>query len=149
MSSHFIERKTVAEFLTHAIALSGKTQKLIADELGYDNANIISMFKQGVSPVPLKKVGPLAIALYIDPVSFLRLVMLEYMPETFEAIEDVLSIPLLTKKEIKLIEPFRKTTNWTDPTGIFVEGDDVTIMTGFLIAYQSEGVKDYYKDEEA
>ncbi len=60
MSSHFIERKTVAEFLTHAITHSGKTQKLIADELGYDNPNIITMFKQGSSPVPLKKVGPLA-----------------------------------------------------------------------------------------
>jgi len=48
MSSHFIERKTVAEFLTHAIAHSGKTQKLISDEMGYDNPNIITMFKQGV-----------------------------------------------------------------------------------------------------
>ena len=147
MSSHFIERKTVAEFLTHAISNSGKTQRLIADELGYDNANVISMFKQGSSPVPLKKIGPLAKALDIDPVSFLRLVMLEYMPETYEAIEGVLSVPMLTEKEIKLIESFREMTNWTDPAGVFVGGDDVTIVTGFLIPYQTEGVNDY-KDEE-
>ncbi len=144
MSSHFIERKTVAEFLTHAIANSGKTQKLIADELGYDNPNIITMFKQGSSPVPLKKVGPLAKTLNIDPVCFLRLMMQEYVPETYEAIEQTLAVPLLTQREKALIESFRRTTNWTDPSGVFLEGDDVTIMTGFLIPYQSEGVNDYY-----
>jgi len=144
MSSQFITRKTVAEYLTDAIASSGKTQRLIADELGYDNANVISMFKQGSSPVPLKKVGQLAKALEIDPVCFLRLVMLEYMPETYEAIEQVLDIPLLTKREKLMIESFRKITNWTDPSGVFLEGDDVTIMTGFLIPYQSEGVNEFY-----
>lgn len=148
MSSQFIERKTVAEYLTDAIAHSGKTQKQIAQEMGYDNPNIITMFKQGQTPVPLKKVGPFATALGIDPVCFLRLVMLEYMPETYEAIEQVLAVPLLTQREKKLIESFRKTTNWTDPSGIFLEGDDVTIMTGFLIPYESEGVNDLYKDEE-
>ena len=148
MSSQFITRKTVAEYLTDAIANSGKTQKLISDEMGYDNPSIITMFKQGSTPVPLKKVGPLAQALGIDPICFLRLVMLEYMPETYEAIEQVLAIPLLTKREKLMIESFRKITNWTDPSGVFLEGDDVTIMTGFLIPYQSEGVNDFYRDEE-
>lgn len=141
--SSFIERKTVAEYLTDAIRHSGKTQKQIAEEIGYDNPNMITMLKQGVSPVPLKKVGPLACALNVDPVCFLRLVMLEYMPETFAAVEDVLEVPLLTKKEKRLIESFRKVTDFTDPAGVFLEGDDVTIQTGFFIPYFTEGINDY------
>ncbi len=70
------------------------------------------------------------------------------MPETYVAIEQVLAVPLLTQREKALIESFRKTTNWTDPSGVFLEGDDVTIMTGFLIPYQSEGVNDYYRDKD-
>ncbi|OQK15634.1 hypothetical protein AU255_15535 [Methyloprofundus sedimenti] len=59
MSSKFIERKTVAEYLTDAIAHSGKTQKLISQEMGYDNPNIITILKQGLTPVPLKKSRPI------------------------------------------------------------------------------------------
>jgi len=147
MSSHFIEGTTVAEFITDAIIASGKTQKQISLDLGYDNPNIITMFKQGLTPVPLKKIGPISQALDVDPVRFLRLVMLEYMPDTYQAIEQVLGAPLLTQHEKVLIESFRKSTNRSDPAGIFLGGDDVKIMTGFLIPYQSDGVKDLYKDE--
>lgn len=142
MSSHFIERKTVAEFLTQAIVNSTKTQKQIAEEIGYDKPNMITMLKQGLTRVPMTKVGPLAKALGVDPIFFLRFVLMEYTPETYEAIEHVLEVPLLTKKELHLIESFRKVTNWTDPAGIFVEGDGVKIVTGFLIPFQEDSVFD-------
>ncbi len=42
---------------------SEKTQTDIADQIGYTNQNMITMFKRGVTRVPEDKVVPLAIAL--------------------------------------------------------------------------------------
>jgi hypothetical protein len=53
------------------------------------------MFKQGNTKLPLKRIGPLAKALEVDPAHPLRLVMLEYMPETWESIADILQSTLL------------------------------------------------------
>lgn len=39
---------TVAQLIEKAINDNDKTQKEIAEELGYENPNIITMFKQGI-----------------------------------------------------------------------------------------------------
>ena len=80
-------KMTVAQFLTMKIDESGKTQREIATEVGYDAANVITMFKQGSTKLPLNTVGPIARALDVDPVFLLRLAFNEYFPETFEAVE--------------------------------------------------------------
>jgi len=49
---------TVAQYLTMKIDESGKTQREIATEVGYDAANVITMFKQGSTKLPLNTVGP-------------------------------------------------------------------------------------------
>lgn len=98
---------SVAKFLTRAIARSGKSQREIAREIGYDKPNIITMFKQGLTKVPLTKVGPLARALGLDPVDLLRLTMAEYAPDTWAAIEDVMGETLLTSDERVLIHAYR------------------------------------------
>ena len=51
---------SVAEFIAAQIAMSDKTQREIALALGYDKPNIITMFKQGLTKIPLNKVAPLA-----------------------------------------------------------------------------------------
>lgn len=106
---------TVAQFLTIKIKESSKTQKEIAAEVGYDAANVITMFKQGLTKLPLNAVGPVARALDVDPVYLLRLVFNEYYPDTFEAIEHALGTLLITENERKLIELFRLKTNNEDP----------------------------------
>ena len=108
-------KMTVAQFLTIKINESGKTQKEIATEIGYDSANIITMFKQGLTKLPINTVGSIALALEIDPVFLLRLAFNEYFPETFEAIEDTLGTTFITENERNLLEQFRQNTNNTDP----------------------------------
>ena len=81
---------TVAKYLEQQLAVCGKSQREISIEIGYANPNIMTMFKTGATKIPLTKVGPLATALGVDPAFMLRLVINEYMPETWEAIEGIL-----------------------------------------------------------
>ena len=90
---------TVAQYLTSKINASGKTQREIASEIGYDAANVITMFKQGSTKLPLNTVGPIARALDVDPVFLVRLAFSEYFPETFDAVEHALGSTIVTENE--------------------------------------------------
>jgi len=118
---------TVAEYLTEQIRLSGKTQHEIAQEAGFNKPNIISMFKKGETKLPLSKVGPMARALGVDPVVLFRMVMNEYEPQTWQAIEEtVLGQPVLTQNEIDIIEVIR-TGKVSDPK-IRTREDEIRIL---------------------
>ena len=65
------------------------------------------MIKQGQTKLPVNKVGPLAKALGIDPVHLLRLTLQEYMPETWDAIQDVVGQSLVSAGEKKLLDELR------------------------------------------
>lgn len=118
-------KPTVAEYLTAKIDASGKTQREIATEISYENPNIITMFKTGSTKLPLTTVGPMARALRVDPVYLLRLVMSEYMPETFDAVEHCLGTTILTDNERALIEEFRRYTAETNPEGRIFKGEHI------------------------
>lgn len=105
---------TVAEFLANQIAISGKSQKEIADELGYDKANIITMFKQGLTKLPVYKVKLMAQSLGIDPIRLMNIVMNEYMPEAWAAIQEVIGIAV-TENEREIINELRNITKDSDP----------------------------------
>jgi transcriptional regulator with XRE-family HTH domain len=118
---------TVAEYLTEQIRLSGKTQHEIANEAGFNKPNIISMFKKGETKLPLSKVGLMAKALGVDPVVLFRMVMNEYEPQTWQAIEEtVLHQPVLTANEIEIIELLR-TGKVTDPK-IVTREDEIRLL---------------------
>lgn len=99
--------ETVAEFLTKVINASGKTQTEICYEIGYTKPNIITMFKQGKTKVPLDKIGPLARSLGVDGRDFFRMVLGEYMPETLAALSPFIDTPIKTHQEHILLESFR------------------------------------------
>ena len=99
---------TVAPFLDVQIAVSDLPQKDIAAALGYDNPNVITMFKQGRTKLPLNKVGPLARVLGIDPVHLLRLVMAEYWPDTWKELQDLVGKSLVTEGEMTIIRLVRE-----------------------------------------
>jgi antitoxin component of RelBE/YafQ-DinJ toxin-antitoxin module len=94
---------TVAKYLEQQLAVCGKSQREIAAEIGYANANIVTMFKTGVTKIPLTKVGPLAKALNVDPAWMLRMVMHEYMRDTWDAIEGILGKDNLVTEQDKAI----------------------------------------------
>lgn len=106
---------TVAEFLTNMLEMSESTQKEIAAALGYEKSNIITMFKQGHTKVPLGKVKALAHALNVDPAYLIRLVIREYHPDMWSAIEECLGGGLATDNEREILEEIRGVTGNSNP----------------------------------
>lgn len=99
---------TVAEYLTAQIDLCGKTQLQIAREAGFPIPNVITMMKQGKTKLPKARIGALAKSLGVDALFLYKLVMKEYEPETWSAIEEqVLTQPFITQNEFEIIEVIR------------------------------------------
>jgi hypothetical protein len=80
-------RHDFAEIIDYLIAHCDKSQVEIARALGYENANIITMFKKGTTRVPLAKVGPLADILGVDRTGFLKLWFEVYRPEEYASLQ--------------------------------------------------------------
>jgi predicted XRE-type DNA-binding protein len=108
------KKVTVAQYIEQMVALSDKSQKEIAEAMGYDKPNIITMFKQGSTKLPINKVAPFAKAVGADPVHLLRLVMQEYMPETWESLQGIIGQSLVTESELKAVKAIRKTLGGVD-----------------------------------
>lgn len=115
MSEQSHPQTTVCDFIAERLAQSDKTQREIANECGFDNPNIITMFKTGATKIPLNRIGTLAKALDADPAHLLRLVMTEYMPDTWESIENIMHGSVLTANELDLVRRFRSATGDKDP----------------------------------
>ncbi len=95
--------QSVAEYLADQIEQSPKTQMEIAEEVGFETPNMITMLKQGKTKIPLNRIGPLAIALGINPRHLLRRVMQEYAPDTWHAFEESLGHLILSHDEEQLV----------------------------------------------
>ena len=100
----------VAEYLDAQINLSGLKQKDIATALGYTKPNIVTMFKQGLTKLPIEKVGPFAKVLGVDPVHLLRIVMNDYMPDTYNAVVKMLGQEPITEHELAIVTAIRELT---------------------------------------
>lgn len=125
MTDTTITSITIADFIADRLAESDKTQREIAAECGFETPNIITMFKKGSTKVPLNRIGVLAKALDADPAHMLRLAMREYMPDTWEHIEDALHSTLLTANELKLVRAYREATGNADPEALVINRDSV------------------------
>ena len=112
---------TVAEFLADRIAAVDKTQRQISQECGFDNPNIITMFKKGQTKLPINRIALLAKALEVDPVHLLRLVMLEYIPDLWESIENIMKSTVLTSNELELVRAFREVTGENDAAAVVID----------------------------
>ncbi|MDP9155353.1 MAG: helix-turn-helix domain-containing protein [Pseudomonadota bacterium] len=95
-------RLSVAEYLEKAIDMSGRSQRQLAEDLGYENPNVITMFKQGRTKVPINKINLLARALGLDPANLLRMVMEEYMPEAWAVIDQTIGDRYITPAQQQL-----------------------------------------------
>jgi hypothetical protein len=106
---------TVRRYVEEILALSGRSQRDIASDCGYVNANILTMFKNGRTRLPLEKVRALAKATQSDPARLLRLVLKEYHPQIWKTIQELLGRDhLLTEGEMALIAHLRS-IGATDP----------------------------------
>jgi transcriptional regulator with XRE-family HTH domain len=126
MSEEFPHYLNVAEFLTRRIAELDKTQRQISEEAGFDNPNIITMFKNGDTKVPINRVARLAKALEVDSAHLLRLVMRDYAPDLWEEVEDIMKSTILTPGELNLLRAIREVTEYRGGAHV-IFGRDLTI----------------------
>ena len=99
--------RDVAEFISWQINLCGKSQVQIAQEVGFDKPNVITMIKQGKTKVPINKIASMAKSLEVDPVYFLKLCIEEYMPDMMEVITTITGQPTISSNELEFIEIIR------------------------------------------
>jgi len=107
----------LAQYLSKQIDVQvsmGRNQRLIAQEIGYEKPNMISMFKRGETKVPLDKIPALAKALNVDPAFMFKLAIQQYWPEMGQAIAEIFGT-ILTRNETKMIELIRRLTKGSDP----------------------------------
>ncbi|PYG26278.1 hypothetical protein C8N36_12621 [Pelagimonas varians] len=91
-----------AKMLSEAIDASDMTQREIADRIGMNNANVISMMKQGITRVPLNRIPAFSKTLDMDAQAFLMTAIEEYHPGTREVLVDVLGLPF-SETEMKVL----------------------------------------------
>ncbi|MFZ2161975.1 MAG: hypothetical protein WAW02_07155 [Sideroxyarcus sp.] len=125
MTKQLPSHLTVAEFLADRIATIDKTQRQIADECGFDHPNIITMFKNGQTKLPINRIASLAKAIDADPVHLLRLVMLEYIPDLWESIENIMQSTVLTANELELVRAFREVTGENNAQAVVIDRNAV------------------------
>jgi hypothetical protein len=92
------------------------TNVAIARALDYPQPNVIAMILKGKMKLPVAKVPAMARVLEVDPVWLLRVTLREYEPAVLEVLATVMGRdPLLTKRELALIERVRDQSMDTDP----------------------------------
>lgn len=98
----------IAIYLTKQIdALQGqKNQREIANEIGYEKPNMISMFKRGEAKVPIDKIPLLAKAIHVDPAHLFRLAMEQYWPDMNDAVKSALG-NVVSAEEYKFAQMIR------------------------------------------
>lgn len=109
-----VETQLFHEYLEQKINESKVKQSEMAEELGFEKANIITMFKQGKTRVPLQKVPGFAKVLKLDPKMLLRKAMLEYHPELLRVCEQVFG-GAVSKNEQVILDEIRRLSNNSDP----------------------------------
>lgn len=107
----------IAKYLDKQIdSLKGvKTQREIADEIGYDKPNMVSMFKRGEAKVPLDKIPQLAKALGVDAGHLFRLALEQYWPGEAKLIRDIFGRTATENEEIVLLKKWRAASRNMDP----------------------------------
>jgi transcriptional regulator with XRE-family HTH domain len=107
----------IADYITQQVeiqAKAGKTAREIASEMGYEKANMISMFKTGDVKVPLDKVPALAKALNVDVAFLFRLALQQYWKNENKVIASIFG-GVFTDNEREIIDYIRSSSRNSDP----------------------------------
>jgi transcriptional regulator with XRE-family HTH domain len=83
------------------------TQKEMAKYLGYEKPNVITMFKQGLTKIPVDKIPRIAKLFNVDAAELLKLAMKEYEPKKYEAIIEIMGEPI-TDYERRILETIKR-----------------------------------------
>jgi transcriptional regulator with XRE-family HTH domain len=111
------ENSRAAVFITERLRdlKHRKTQKEVAREVGFLNANMLSLLKSGANKVPLDRVPALAKALEADPAYLMRLSLEQSVGVTAaNAIVEVFGTPV-SENERGWLEEIRDASDHSDP----------------------------------
>lgn len=128
----------VAKFVRQQIQVLGKSQREIAQEVGFEKPNVITMIKQGKTKLPIAKVGRMAKALDTDPVFLMKLCMNTYHPDTWQFIEPFLE-SALTKDEVMLLRTWRSFVG--APYVAALTDESKNLLTQFLLSLRTSSVR--------
>lgn len=98
-----------------AALASVKTQRDIATEAGFPNANYLSMLKKGENKLALDRVQALAKALDVDPARLFRLAFLQLGNESEnDGLEKIFGTPV-SQNEVLWLKAIREASDNSDP----------------------------------
>ncbi|MRX50444.1 XRE family transcriptional regulator [Paracoccus sp. S-4012] len=93
-----------------------KTQSEIAREAGFNNANFVSLLKNGSSKIPLDRVPDLARAIEVDPALLMRLSLDQSIgPAGAAAVISIFGTPI-SKNELAWLSEIRDASDNSDPS---------------------------------
>lgn len=92
-----------------------KSQIEIANEAGFIQPNMLSMFKNGASKLPLDRVPGLAKALECDPAMLFRLALEQLGADTTSKAIDEIFGTVVTRNEVGWLEEIRDASDHSDP----------------------------------
>jgi transcriptional regulator with XRE-family HTH domain len=128
----------VAQFVRQQILMLGKSQVEIAQQVGFEKPNVITMIKQGRTKLPMTKVTKMAEALETDPVYLLKLCMQEYQPDNWEVIEPLLE-HALTNDERTMLYAWRRYVS--APYVAALKDESKVLLQEFLLSLKSSPIK--------
>lgn len=102
------KESAVAKYIAKIIDTNGINQRDIADAVGWENPNMVSIIKRGGTKIPLDRVFPLARALELDPMDLFVRVMSEYHPGVWDEVKQYITGWILTQSEQSLVKAYRK-----------------------------------------
>ena len=98
---------TVASFIRERLNASSLSAHAVASAAGWGSETVLELIMQGRTKLPINMVRPLAEALGVSPATLLRLVMREYMPETYREIVQILDCDVLSAFDRDALEAVR------------------------------------------
>lgn len=93
----------------------GLTQQNVAEAVGFNNRNMLTIIKKGLGKLPIERVPAMAKCLKVDERHLMRLALLQsYSPEIVNMILGVTDY-MVSANERAIIETIRSATNNSDP----------------------------------
>lgn len=92
-----------------------KSQLEIAREAGFNQPNLLSMFKNGSSKLPLDRVPGMAKALECDPAFLFKLALEQLGGDTTASVIDQIFGTIVTSNEVIWLEEIRDASNNSNP----------------------------------
>ncbi|GAA4525407.1 hypothetical protein GCM10023174_09950 [Chelativorans composti] len=107
--------KQISKIIEKQMSVLGLTQQQVAEQVGFNNRNMLTIIKNGLGKLPVERAPALAKALRVDERKLIRLALQQnYSPEIVNLIMGP-NDERLSVNEAAIINHIRRVTNNSDP----------------------------------